>query len=951
MRNNVKLIILNMVILLMFSLSTLAQVKKVVIFEPLGSVEYNIKSIVYEEIVSNARTYRDISIIEKQEVNKTLANNNFRFDLMTENSKICDICKLMDAKYVFVITVVEEGKKNVKISCKVIDVLTTNILRQNSVQTRNGQSDLVSASRQLIRELLDSMESIFKQKDNTPAGKTENDPQKEEDFFANFLSVSKEEDNSIIQTQKEKELAEAKAKEKELAVAQAQKDKELAEAKAQKDKELAEAQAKKDKELAEAKARERELAETQAKREKEFAEAQAKREKELAEAQAQKEKELAEIQAKREKELAAAQAQKDKELAETQAQKEKEIAEAKAQKDKELAAAQAQKEKELAELKAQKEKELAEIQVQKDKELAEAKTKEDKELADAKEKELAELKAQKEKEIAAAQAQKEKELEEAKAQKDKEIAAAQAQKDKEIAEALAQKEKELAEALAQKEREIAEVKAQKERELAEAKAQKERELAEAKAKEEMLKAEEAKRIMQQKAKLFLDQLPDTVFLGVSGGKETFTANYYDVSWNEADILSWFSLQKTNNALVLTCKPNDLTNERIANLLIKSGGISKNIWVKQKGAISLSVSINNIEFDNFGGIKEINVNTNAPFWEISGNPSWCSVKKTTNQITLDCSVNETYSKREFFFEIKAGDKFEKIRILQKENSFIGLSDTLIVFPVNGGSKSITVNTNALSWNTSNEISWCPMAISGNTITFYCKSNLYTHERNEKITISAGKLSKTIQVRQKGITFLEQGNWKQAINRFIYIGGSTYENAVYKGERSNKGIRNGLGAYFFISDDESYWGDFLQGESSGKGIYIIGKEGDFFFSGCPNCKFYVGNWSADMKNGLGKCYDKQGELLYFGYFNNDKPIEKFPQSYDGTHKFESIEYDNGDLYLGETSKGVKHGLGIFFWANGDTWYGEWKNGKREGNGIEFHRSGDIKAGRWNGDKYLE
>jgi hypothetical protein len=108
---------------------------------------------------------------------------------------------------------------------------------------------------------------------------------------------------------------------------------------------------------------------------------------------------------------------------------------------------------------------------------------------------------------------------------------------------------------------------------------------------------------------------------------------------------------------------------------------------------------------------------------------------------------------------------------------------------------------------------------------------------------------------------------------------------------------------------------------------------------------------MKNGLGKCYDKKGDLLYFGYFHNEKPIETFPQSYDETYKFECIEYNNGDIYLGETFKGSKHGLGIFFWANGAAWYGEWKDGTREGNGIEFLRDGSIKTGRWNGDIYSE
>ena len=967
MRTYVKQIIIisNMIVMLLAALPLMAQVKKIVIFEPLGAVEYRIKNMVYEEIIANTKTYGDISIIGKQEVNKVLADNNFRFDLKMDNLKICEMCKMMDARYVFVITVVEEGKKNFGISCKVIDVLTTYVLRQNSTQTRNGQNDLTSVSRQLIREILDSMETIFKQKETLSSVKTENEPQSENDLLANFLSVSKDNDNSNIQAQKEKELAESRAKEKEKELAEAKakekelaeakvKEKELAEAQAKREKELAEAQSKREKELAEAQVqKEKKLAEAQAQREKELAEVQAQREKELAEAQAQKEKELAEAQAQKEKEIADAQAQKEKEIAEAQAQKEKELAAAQAQKDKELAAAQVQKDKELAELKAQKEKELAEIQAQKEKELADAKEKEDKELADAKEKEkeLAELKAQKEKELADAKVQKDKELAEAQAQKEKEIALAQAQKEKEIAEALAQKEKELAEALIQKEREIAEVQAQKEKELAEAKAQKEKELAEAKEKEERLKKEEANRRMQQKAKLFFDQLPDTVFFNESGGKEIFTANYYETTWDPSEIPSWCTLQKTNNALIVTCEPNNKTNERIAHFFLMAADQSKKIWVKQKKVISLSVAIKKIEFESAGGKKEIEVNTNASFWEISENPSWCSVKKNANKIILDCFANETSNKRNHSFEVKADGKSETIQISQKESIFIALSDTVIEFQNSGGSKNLTIHTNAPSWNTSYEISWCPMVISKNTITFYCKSNAYAHERSENFTLFAGNVSKTIRIKQKGITFLEQGNWKQAINKVIYSEASTYENAVYRGEKSNKGIRNGLGAYFFIADNESYWGDFLHGESNGKGIYIIGKEGDTFFSNCPSCKFYVGGWSSDMKNGLGKCYDNKGELLYRGYFNDDKPMETFPQSYGSTQKFECIEYDSGEIFLGETNKGIKHGLGILFGTKGEAWYGEWKDGIRDGNGIEFQRNGSIKVGRWHGDKYSE
>jgi len=620
--------------LLMF-LSTMAQVKKVALLDPVGSAGNHIKSIVYNEVYSIASTYGDISIIDKQEVNKIIEANNFQIDLLTEDSKISEICKAMKARYAFLITVSDVGKNNFSISCKIIDVITAHTVRLNFTQTRNGLADLESHTQQLMRDILDSMEIVFKQDDN------------------NQIMI----DAPVVKEDLQKDM---------------------------------------------------------------------KQEDTAAEAQAQKEKELAEVQAR--------------------------------------------------------------------------------------------------------------------------------------------KDKELAEAKAREERELAEAKAREERKLAEAKAREERERAEAKALKEKLKAEEEKKIMQQKAKLFLDQLPKTLEFNELGGKETFYNHYYETSWNEWDITSWCLLQKTANSFIITCEPNPNTIPR----------------------------------------------------EVS-------------------------------FDVQAGDQFKKIWVKQKPKIFLTLSDTIIEFLSSGGKGTLAVLTNAPSWSVSKEITWCPMTKSDSSLTLACAFNPYLQGRSEIINIMAGNESKTVHIKQQKLTYLEKGSWKQALNKVMYNGATTYENGLYKGEKSNRGSRTGLGAYLFISDNESYWGDFLQGESSGKGIYIIGKEGNSYFSGCWGCKYYVGNWSSDMKNGLGKCYDSKGDMLYFGYYHNDKPIESFPQNCDNDYKFECIEYDNGDIYLGETHKGIKEGHGILFGANGDAWYGEWKDDIRNGNGIEYLRNGSIKTGRWTGDTH--
>ena len=299
------------------------------------------------------------------------------------------------------------------------------------------------------------------------------------------------------------------------------------------------------------------------------------------------------------------------------------------------------------------------------------------------------------------------------------------------------------------------------------------------------------------------------------------------------------------------------------------------------------------------------------------------------------------------------KAEEEKRLRQERAKVFLENfpNTIEFSASGGKETVNINEYENLWDVLEIPSWCSTQKTEKSLILTCNSNPSPNLREGNFLIYAEEQSKKISISQKALTALEKGDWKQSLNKVMHNGGTSYRDGLYKGEKSGRGSRNGLGVYFFVTENESYWGDFLQGESNGKGVYIIGKEGDSYFSGCWGCKYYVGNWSSDMKNGLGKCYDKTGDLLYFGYFHNEKPAETFPQKYTDPYKFECIEYGNGDLYLGETFEGVEHGFGIFFSTNGNAWYGEWKAGVQNGNGIEFQYSGSFKTGRWSGNTIEE
>ena len=133
-----------------------------------------------------------------------------------------------------------------------------------------------------------------------------------------------------------------------------------------------------------------------------------------------------------------------------------------------------------------------------------------------------------------------------------------------------------------------------------------------------------------------------------------------------------------------------------------------------------------------------------------------------------------------------------------------------------------------------------------------------------------------------------------------------------------------------DGTLYIGDFTKGEVNGYGIQLVPK--DYKMPYCEGCIVYVGNWKNGVKSGEGTCYNKNGDVIYFGNFENNMPTETYPTKEDfSTYQFSLIEYDGGNKYLGETNTGILDGYGIYVWANGDLWLGNFKNGQRSGVGI--------------------
>ncbi|MGC4038186.1 MAG: caspase family protein [Chitinophagaceae bacterium] len=96
------------------------------------------------------------------------------------------------------------------------------------------------------------------------------------------------------------------------------------------------------------------------------------------------------------------------------------------------------------------------------------------------------------------------------------------------------------------------------------------------------------------------------------------------------------------------------------------------------------------------------------------------------------------------------------------------------------------------------------------------------------------------------------------------GNSYEGNWYNNNE------NGYGKFTWANGD-TYEGNYKNGTRDGSGTCIV-QNSDLY--NCPNARKYIGYWRNDLKEGFGRCFDINGNLIYEGNFNNDKPVLAYP-----------------------------------------------------------------------------
>lgn len=148
----------------LFAFATIANAqdeKKVAVFDPAGEVPQNLKTIIREELSNAVVNTLGFTVLERELINKVLAESKFQMTGHVDDGQIGELGKKMGANYVCYATISPVGE-NYYISCKMVDVMTAKIERQNTGITQNGLNDLFSVVSSVSRLMLQQQGTTVK---------------------------------------------------------------------------------------------------------------------------------------------------------------------------------------------------------------------------------------------------------------------------------------------------------------------------------------------------------------------------------------------------------------------------------------------------------------------------------------------------------------------------------------------------------------------------------------------------------------------------------------------------------------------------------------------------------------------------------------------------------------------------------------------------------------------
>ena len=197
------------------------------------------------------------------------------------------------------------------------------------------------------------------------------------------------------------------------------------------------------------------------------------------------------------------------------------------------------------------------------------------------------------------------------------------------------------------------------------------------------------------------------------------------SWEVNTESDWCQIRKEGNTIVIKCPDvNTSMQNRIANVIVKSGSRSKTIVVNNEGAPEmLRSSVRSINFPYSGACDSIDIYTNSN-WRIDSSPQWVTAVRKGDHIELQAGSNEQDDERSGNVVISTPSSTTVIiNIFQSavdDNLFISKDN--LTFGPDGGDEYIKV-TNAPSLKIETKPKWIKIdPIGTDSLRIHCDANL-------------------------------------------------------------------------------------------------------------------------------------------------------------------------------------------------------------------------------------
>ena len=230
---------------------------------------------------------------------------------------------------------------------------------------------------------------------------------------------------------------------------------------------------------------------------------------------------------------------------------------------------------------------------------------------------------------------------------------------------------------------------------------------------------------------------------------------YTVSSSAVWLVSPVSGLTESNSLTFDVAANEETSVREATLTFTSedGSITRTVTVTQAGkeAVSLSVSPASFNLSNEATSVNVSIEANTKY-TVSSSAVWLvspvSGLTESNSLTFDVAANEETSVREatLTFTSEDGSITRTVTVTQAgEELYLNVTPLRIDALAEGGTYPLTISTNAGEPNVNlNGNAWMSLQ-NGNIVI---AANADRAERKGNITVTAGELSRTIEVVQAG-----------------------------------------------------------------------------------------------------------------------------------------------------------------------------------------------------------